>query len=301
MLEHKRIIITDMDDTLIKAYEQPTPETRDFWNTLKESTVRIIATGQTVAKTMNNLSKSNMDLPEFIIADQGTVIYDTVNSRTIKEFVLPNDEVYEVLKQFYSLGGKDSFVRIGAGRVIIAYDFEQAHSFFERTFQKDVVYVENMEYVIQHGRYLKVILMGEEKLVDELVRFSSGRNNLFAFNTGKTSFGDCGFNRFEIMASDKYNAIKYLMDILGFEKFDVICLGDESSDLGLAKFALTMNLYENFKGTFAIISSNSHGNIQLKKECNELANVLGCSDKCKIYASITEDGWKAAVEEWLEQ
>ena len=183
--------------------------------------------------------------------------------------------------------------------VIIAYDCQQAHSFFERTFQKDVVYVKNIEYVIKNGRYLKVIFMNNDELTNQLVRFSASRNNLFSFNTGVTSFGDCDYHRFEIMASDKYTAIQYLMGTMEVKGIDVISLGDETSDFGLAKFALTMNLFDNNKGFFAFIGSGTAGHILLEKESGELAAALGCKNRCKVYPNVMEDGWKIAVEEWL--
>ena len=294
-----RMIVTDMDDTLIKAYGEPTPATRDFWNSLNGKVIRVIATGQSVAKTCTNLSKFGMELPEFVIADQGTVIFDTKTGKTIKEFVLPNEEVYEVYKKFLLLGGKNQFARISSGKFIIAYDCELAHKFFEKTFQKDVLYVNNIDYVIKYGKYLKVIFMNEENPTNELVKLSSSMNNLFSYNTGKTSFGECGYHRFEVIASDKYNAIQYLMKTLGLEAIDVIGLGDEASDLGLAKFAFTMNLVDDNQGLFAIIGSNTNGNKLLRTDSMGIAAALGCIDKCKVYPNVDEDGWKKAVEEWL--
>ena len=100
----KKVLITDMDDTLIRAYGNPTDVIKNCWNTLSdEEIIRIVATGQSVAKTMTNFSKNDMNLPEYIIADQGTVIYNTTNNSVIKEFTLPNEEVSDVLKHFLKI------------------------------------------------------------------------------------------------------------------------------------------------------------------------------------------------------
>lgn len=293
----KRIIVTDMDDTLIQAHGNPTPETLQFWNSIGSDVVKIIATGQTYTKVKNVFFNFGMTLPNYIIADQGTVIYDTKKDNVMKRFLLPNKPVYTVYKEFLRLGGKCEFARVN-GSEIVATDCEQAREFFTKTSQS-VIYVENIEHVIKTGQYSKIILMHERNIVDELVRFSANNNDLFAINTGETLYGKCGFCRLEMMKVDKYTSLDFLLKKMEATPIDIICLGDELSDFGLAKCALKANLCKDSKGKFVLIQTGTEGNKNLQKKVEELAMELGFIENFSTAPATCESGWKKAVEQWI--
>ena len=301
-----KYVITDMDDTMIVAYGKPTEPVKDCWNELsdRDDVKTVVATGQQFSKVKGTFLTNDLAMPDYIIADQGTTIFDPKRNEIIKTFLLPNDEVKPILGEFLKLGGTKPFVRIYTPEMAFAYNCPEAHQFFESTGQKNVMFGENLEYIIERGQYSKVILMNTQETVDRLVLYSVNANTLFAVNTGKTKYGNCNFFRFEIVSSDKKVALENLLNIT--EAFpgdgkavNVLCLGDERSDFGLAQGALTANLYPESSGYFATIGNNTNGNVQLRAEVERLGVSLGLKDKCFSVPSVNENGWVVAVQRWL--
>lgn len=304
---YKRIIITDMDDSMIKAYGKVTKAIRDLWNKLSkdENVCLVVATGQQFMKVKSTFLANGLAIPDYIISDQGTVIYCTKENKILTTFWLPSEDVVVIYEEFFKLGGEDGFVRIYTPETIFAYDCEMARDFFTKTNQKNVLYGRNLRHIIQNGAYTKVIMMNTVDKVDELVLHSMNSNTLMAVNTGETKYGNCHYHRFEITSSNKKVALEYLLaHVCGFpnneEPIDILCIGDEKSDFGLAQVAMATNLYPENQGKFAIICNNTKGNVQLKEDCEILAKSIGYQEKIILAPDVNSDGWKVAVEDWYK-
>lgn len=306
-MSYKRYIVTDMDDTMIEAYGKPTEAVKKRWNELSEDPENclVVATGQQYMKVKSAFLGHGLALPAYIIADQGTVIYSNIENKILATFSLPSKDVSPIFKKFFELGGDMEFVRIYTPNTIFAFDCEVAREFFTSTNQKNVIYGTNLEHIIRNGVYTKVILMNTADVVDNLVHYSMNANTLLAVNTGATKYGNCNYHRFEIVSSNKKVALEYLLkETCGFpensEPIEILCLGDERSDFGLAQVALSVNLYSENVGNFAIITSNTKGNQQLRADVDELAKALGYAGNVFYAGSVREDGWDFAVSYWLE-
>lgn len=308
IISKKRYIITDMDDTLIAAYGEPTPEIKELWNqlSLDENVVLIIATGQQYMKVKSVFLTNGLVLPDYIISDQGSVIYSTKENKILKSFSLPTKEVVQLYEEFLRLGGTDEFVRIYNPEMIFAYDCDIARKFFKDTKQRNVMYGKSLRHILENGEYTKVIMMNSNEKVDNLVLYSLNSNTLMAVNTGKTNYGECDYYRFESISSNKKIALEKLLSIdcdfpNNKDDIDIICLGDEKSDYGLAQVALSLNLYPNNSGKFAVVKTDTVGNKQLLEDSINLAKSVGLVDKVVAVPSVKLNGWKQAVEEWLAE
>lgn len=304
-MAYKRYIITDMDDTLIKAYGKPTDLVKKTWNELSNApeTCLIVATGQQYLKVKSTFLGNGLTLPTYIISDQGTVIYSTKENKVLKSFFLPSDEVVPIVKKFFEENGEKQFMRIYNPEMVFAFDCEIARKFFSDTNQKNVIFGTNLEHIIEKGMYTKVILMNTAEKVDELVLHSLNSNTLMAVNTGETKYGNCHYHRFEIVSSNKKVALETLLahdcDFpKNEEPIEIICLGDEKSDFGLAQVAMAVNLYPENVGHFVVVNTGTRGNHQLKADAENLAKAIGHEDKVFLTGDVSEDGWVAAISKW---
>ena len=89
-MARKRYVVTDMDDTMIEAYGKPTDVVRNLWNGLSEdpNICLVVATGQQYMKVKSTFLGNGLVLPDYIIADQGTVIYSTHENKILKSLLL---------------------------------------------------------------------------------------------------------------------------------------------------------------------------------------------------------------------
>jgi len=306
-MSYKRFVVTDMDDTMIEAYGKPTDVVKKRWNELSKDpeTCLVVATGQQYMKVKSTFLGYGLALPSYIIADQGTVIYSNLENKILATFSLPSAEVSLIFDKFFDMGGDLKFVRIYTPNMVFAFDCDIAREFFASTNQKNVIYGINLEHIIRNGVYTKVILMNTSDIVDNLVHYSMNSNTLLAVNTGATKYGNCNYHRFEIVSSNKKVALEYLLkESCKFpenpEPIEILCLGDEKSDFGLAQVALGINLYPKNSGHFAIITTNTKGNDQLRNDAEELAKAIGYSNNAFSVGSVKEDGWDSAISHWLD-
>lgn len=301
-------IATDMDDTLISAYGTPTESVRTKWNELAENpeVCLIVATGQQFMKVKSTFLGNGLTLPDYIIADQGTVIYSTRDNRILKTFHLPTNDVAPIVQKFFDENGEKQFMRIYTPEMIFAYDCEIARKFFADTNQKNVLFGTNLEHIIENGKYTKVILMNTAEKVDRLVLHSLNSNTLMAVNTGETKYGNCHYHRFEIVSSNKKAALEYLLtldcDFPNNEKpIELIGLGDEKSDFGLAQVAMAVNLYPDNTGNFVVVDTGTRGNEQLKVDVKNLATAIGYDNQVMITGNVAEDGWVSAISKLINK
>ena len=306
-MQYLHYLVTDMDDTMIEAYGKPTEEVKKLWNKISESPdiVTVIATGQQYTKVKSTFLANHLPLPTYIIADQGTVLYSTKINEILKTFWLPCDEVFPIVTEFLEKGGQPEFIRICTPEIIFAYDCKQARDFFNSTKQKNVIYGKDLLHVIKYGHYTKVILVNTPEMVDELVLFSANANTLMAVNTGETKYGDCHYHRFEVVSSNKKIGLEELLKIsIDFPNntipVNILGLGDEHSDFGLAQATIGINLTPDNIGSFASIQNNTKGGLALAHDCESLSICIGYPDRLIKASSIKEDGWVKAVNAWLE-
>lgn len=307
-MSYKRYVVTDMDDTMIEAYGKPTDAVKKCWNELSKDPENclVVATGQQYMKVKSVFLSHGLALPAYIIADQGTVIYSNIENKILTTFSLPSVEVSPIVDKFFEMGGDMKFVRIYTPNTVFAYDCDVAREFFTATKQKNVLYGTNLKHIVKNGAYTKVILMNTSDVVDNLVHYSMNSNTLLAVNTGATKYGNCNYHRFEIVSSNKRVALEYLLrETCCFpenpEPIELLCLGDEKSDFGLAQVALDINLYPQNEGNFAVITTHTKGNEQLRDDVVDLANAIGFANNVLHVGDVKEDGWVTAVSKWLEK
>lgn len=300
----RRIIVTDMDDTMIKSYGTPTHEVRKLWNSIKTDNEigLVIATGQSYTKVKETFSRNDMLLPDFIICNQGTVIYSSKEGKVIKKFIPDYEEVVSFLEKYVDLGGDKKYIRISTPSQVVVFDCKENRKFYEKNIQGDVVFRSDFWDVISEKEFTKIVCAAPEEVIKEAIKMQDDLKNLLVLSTGKTKFGNSGYSRVEITASNKRMALEYLLYFdYGFPEsgnaIDMLCLGDELSDLCLAEVAININNYPESNGTFAIISNDTIGNNNLRVAVEKIAK----GDEVLVMPGVEENGWVKAVNHWLKK
>jgi hydroxymethylpyrimidine pyrophosphatase-like HAD family hydrolase len=89
-----------MDGTLIEEYSSATNEMRTTWNDLKnDGIIRAISTGQSEKEMDIRLLRNGLDLPEYSMNDQGTIIKDKLTNNIIKKNIVPTEPVKKIVEE----------------------------------------------------------------------------------------------------------------------------------------------------------------------------------------------------------
>ena len=296
-------IVTDMDDTLIKHYGNVSERIRDLWNYLskQEENCLVVATGQSYTKVTEKFLANGLNLPDYIVSNQGTVIYRPKEEEVMRVFTLDPNKVIPIVNRFLEIGGNERFIRINALNKIVAYDCEEARRFYREDPQSNVEFTKDLLNFIQKGVYTKLVLSAPLEVVEKMLTYPA--KGVTIFNSGETKYGREHYYRYEIVAGSKRLGLEYLFYLrrdFG-AKTHIICLGDEISDYGLAEAALVSNLVKNCTGYFSIIDSNSKGNSHLREAVEKKARMLRLEDHLIFAPSVENDGWESAIFEWKEK
>jgi len=312
-----KIAVFDYDDTLRPSYKAAAKEVVEIWNTLRYSeTLLVISTGRSYRKIKAELLKNNFDFPDYIISDQGTIITDCRTNTIIKKVTVPNKPVIEITQEFLRRNGRPEMIRVSNGEKLFAVDCPDATEFFCKNNEPDLILmdVENMYDFIYNGIYCKVLLMDSEEKVNSLLPFCEKYDNeILASSTGATNYGTSSNIknfRLELVNSHagKYNSLMYLIEFMQDSGeiprgnfLELLAVGDEMSDLGLAECAIQKNSNPNMRGFFACIGNNTHGSKDLLRESMKIAGSINQTDKVLNVASVQENGAIDAINIWMEK
>lgn len=301
-------IITDMDDTMIKHYGKPSESVRNLWNQLSlgKKNLMVVATGQSHVKVIEKFIANSLNFPDYIIANQGTVIYKPNANKMLKVFYLTYEKVLPVLKHFLKIGGEEKYIRVCTLKKVIVFDCEESRAFYRKNPQSNVEFTSNIWEVLRRGKYTKLVLAAPFGVVEKALNFDIASDEVTLISSGETGFGNGNYYRLEISASNKKQAVEFLLTEWckknkNVNTLHLLGLGDEISDYGMAEVVLETNYRLNSTGFFTIVNSGSKGNSQLREKLKDKAISMDCVNRLIFVGSVEEDGWIKAVFEWNER
>lgn len=300
-------IVTDMDDTLIKHYEKVSNKVKNLWNELRKDSKNclVVATGQSHVKVIEKFRANGLKLPDYIISNQGSVIYSTEDRKIKQVFTLVYNQIMPLLDHFLKIGGEEKFIRVCTLNKVIAFDCKEAREFYRKNPQSNVEFSPEISKVIEQGEYTKLVLSAPLEIVEEMLNYPTECTGMTVLNSGSTNYGSRDYYRLEIVAANKCVGLLSVFALWRYcsGPYHMICLGDEISDYGLARVALANNLWHGQGGTgyFAIINSEGKGNKELRREVVKLAKNLNCEDRLIFVPSVEDDGWDVAISKWKEK
>ena len=221
-----KMIVMDLDGTLLNEQGKTTIETQEYLQILKEKGyVIVIATGRMYASILN--ATSGAKFANYIISDTGSYIYNTEKKEPIMKKDLTEDFARKILLSY-----KDNC------QYIDICDKNTIFKYTESTVSSDIIKsTKDIEYILKNCSHISHIALTMKTEKDTLEAY----NNLLTNEKGINIIlmQDSFSNRkwLDIMPANctKYSGIQYLSKMLNIENEDIIAFGDGVNDSEMLK------------------------------------------------------------------
>lgn len=242
----KYILIADLDGTCLDREGIFCPE---FCRIVKEKNVVFIpCTGRMVRDVIQLFASNKMELPPYIIGDNGAIIVECNKKVKTKIRVLflkpiPPKIAIEVLECYKRCNGNVELVRITDGfRVISQISPKILELYRSRKRQNLLVQVKNLFRFLENNYCTKIVFLVPHSELEELAKkIRNIHSGLVLHQTGNTIIDGEVLSRLEVTAeTDKGEAVKFLMErVLGKETIHYkIAAGDAYSDIPMLKYVI---------------------------------------------------------------
>ena len=231
----KFIIFTDIDGTL----NLEDKKLNRIFQIIKEAGGEVIAvSGRTVGDIAEEFGRRNLELPNFIVGDNGGCIYDTRKKEFIERKTLEKEKICKVIKHYIQIGGDKNLIRYTDGNNVYASDDKDVKKYYKK--KKTVKISDNIDKkIIEANDITKITLAGSEKEMEEMTEFV--REIGFWTDMGKTKFPQKEQNnqRLDIAPknTNKGAAIKSMIEYLKPE-WGYACYGNGWNDLTMFEKAI---------------------------------------------------------------
>lgn len=216
-----KVVVTDLDGTLVSHQHGMPEEHRDMMHYLIHKGVQVVpATGR--GPRLLDLTRAEVGKEGFLIMAQGAVVFE--GRALLHAESMPFDDARVIVDK----------VRGGLGEVRIGS--ENAHDFtgplrLEHGFQwpyslDGPVYFDAGEVVV--GDVLKVFIESGDHDIDELLSLV---RQVIPADTATVTHSGIGFVEISPVGVDKSTGIAFVADRLGVDAADVLCFGDMPNDL----------------------------------------------------------------------
>lgn len=225
ILKKVKLIIVDIDGTLTKSDKTISSYTKEVFEKAKKQGYNIVlCTGRPLVYAVE---KSKLcSASNFVIADNGALIYDYANKNVIYESAIEQRYVRELFEfaednnMFYILNYKN-------GR------YENKKAYYNEKYSKNVDKIKLINNVddLNENFTQVVIECGNASEKENLITIIGDLKSIKINNSnGESDSFWCDINNFVV---DKGNGIKILMKHLGYDYENVICFGDQWNDCSM--------------------------------------------------------------------
>lgn len=262
-MNNKKMIVVDLDGTLLHINQECSYRTKKYLKRLKKlGYIIVIATGRVLRSAVS--VTDGAEFANYIIASAGSVVYDMNKSKIIMKKSISKDTVMDICNSF----NEEEFKCINLCDLFYHYKYIKNDNCCH-AFEKKVSNV-------------NTFLNSVDDIVNVTLRFTSNDYvdkyyNLFKRDDlelliMQDSFGmDKCLEIFD-KGGSKYNAIKEIMDMEGISNRDVIAFGDGLNDVDMIRLSgigVAMgNALSDVKDVsdYVTISHNDDGVIYFLKE-----------------------------------
>lgn len=224
-----RLIVTDLDDTLLDARGKLPQQNIDALQLARDrGAIVTIATGRMTSAAVGFAQRLGVDSP--MIVFNGGLVYDPVKHSTIYENPIPLPLTLEILRMAENMG-------------VYAQYFDHDNYYFEKTCSYANAYGAHVGFAGKvTGRKLsdwvsapaaKLLMDTRPEHRDEIcARFQQAFGEKLHVMPTRTSYIE-----FVANGVDKGVALERLADSLGFSRDEVAAFGDAQNDTGMLKWA----------------------------------------------------------------
>lgn len=255
-----KLIALDLDGTLLNSYGEITKINRDAIKDAKEKGIEVILASGRDPKTMERISKE-LNINSYLIAGNGATVYDIKNKENIYENFLNIEKALKIIKIckentiFFSVYTTKGIITEGIKYNIKVFNNENSYRPQEQRTNIKVVQ-DIYDYVEKKTpNILKIIICDEDKIIfnhiietmktvedveilevehmsKKIIRIGDEQYPVEYFYTEVTN-----------KDSNKWTAIKFLIEKLDIKQEEVMCIGDNMNDYEMIKqagFGVTM-------------------------------------------------------------
>lgn len=243
-----KIVTIDLDGTLLNSFGEISEENLKQLRKCINNGVEIVLTSGRVVSSIKNFA-NEIGNNNYLIAGNGSTVYDIKNEKVIYENTIPKDKVLKIIKIceensiYYSVYTEKFIVTKSLNYNILFYSKENLKkNTMEKTninITQDIYsYVENME----NGKISKISICDKDKIIFtsilKKIREIQGIDVLDVAHMSRkyiengTDVVPVEFYYTEITNENvnKWEAIKFLIDKLKISQQEVISIGDNIND-----------------------------------------------------------------------
>lgn len=259
--ENIKLIVSDMDGTLLRSNHELSPEFKEVYHQLIDKGIQFVpASGRQFYSITSYFAEEQVNMP--IIAENGT--YVTYNGKEVFVDELDKDIVKEIILESRKIDGAH-LVLAGKNAAYVESKDADFLEFFQNFYSKNVI-VDDL-LAIENEQFIKIAINhpngSEENLYQNFKRFEA--NNLNIVISGEVWL--------DIMnnGTNKGKALKELQNKLNISAEETMVFGDYMNDiemLKLAKYSFAMeNAHPDVKAiaNFEAPSNDDDGVLQIIK------------------------------------
>ena len=246
MNEYKLIAI-DIDGTLLNSYGDLSVENKSAIQNAVKKGIKVVLTSGRMPESVKSLSEE-LGANEYIIAGNGTLIYDLKKNENIYENNIPQEKLFKIIEIceqnsiYYSLYSADSIIASSLNYNVLYYNFENSKKNEDK--KTNINIVDNIpEYVKENNiKVLKITICDSHKTIfDRIIKKLREINNIEVLDVGHMSRKviksgtedvniEYSYTEISNKNTNKWYAIEYLIEKLGIDKNEVIAIGDNIND-----------------------------------------------------------------------
>ena len=282
-----KLIAIDIDGTLLDSYGDLSLENRQAIQNAIEQNVKVVLTSGRMPGSMLGLSEE-LGADEYIIAGNGTLIYDVKRKENIYQNNIPEDKLFKIIdiceqnSIYYSLYTSNSIISSSLNYNVLYYHYENSKKSMDKKTNINIVQ-DIMNYIKENKlKVLKITICDSHKTIfDRIISKLRQISNIEVLDVGhmsrkviKSGTEDVNieYSYTEISNKDtnKWYAIEYLIEKLGIDKNEVIAIGDNINDkLMIEKAGLGVTM-----GNSALSSMNIGDYITLDNNSSGVAKAI---------------------------
>lgn len=226
-MKDKKMIVVDLDGTLLNINQECSRKTRKYLQKLKElGYIIVIATGRILRDAIE--TTGGAEFANYVISSAGAVVYDMSKKKIISKKNISIQNVKRICSCY-----NDGVKHIEMGDLYYYHKYIY-NGIFESSFGKKINDIDKFLDSCDDIFHITIKLKDMNKLDEYYNKLNN--EDLFVL-VMQDSFSEEKFLEIFSCGVNKYNAIKLIMDIENISNDDVIAFGDGLNDVEMIKLS----------------------------------------------------------------
>ena len=249
-----KLITIDIDGTLLNSYGDLSTENKTaIKHAINKGVTVVLASGR-MPESVRTISEE-VGANEYIIAGNGTLIYDMKKQENIYQQNIPEDKLFQIIDVceqnsiYYNLYTQKEIITNSLNYNVLYYHYENTKKQEEK--KTNINIVKNIKKYVQTHKVqvLKITICDSHKMIFErMIEKFRAISNIEVLDVGHMSRKAIKYGTEDINIAyyyteiakkhtNKWYAIEHLMKLLGITKEQVMAIGDNMNDKMMVEHA----------------------------------------------------------------